>query len=72
VVLKAVHELINTTGCINQLHFTGIERMRSIRDFDLDQGIFLSVFQYNGLLECAVERVRNVWPFDMSLKATSL
>ena len=35
----AAHELIYTTGCVYQLALTGIEGVRGVTDFQLDQGI---------------------------------
>jgi hypothetical protein len=37
------HELINTTGCVNQLALTSIEGVRGVTDFQLDQGIGLAL-----------------------------
>ena len=37
------HELINTSGCIDQLRLTGVERVRSVRDLDLYQRISYAV-----------------------------
>ena len=38
-VTVTAHELINTTGCVNQLRLTGVERVRSAGDFQLYQWI---------------------------------
>ena len=48
----AAHELINASCSINQLRLTGEERVRSVRDFNLDQGIGLT-FEFDCLLGSA-------------------
>ena len=42
-VTITAHELINTSGCIDQLRLTSVERVRSVRDLDLYQRISYAV-----------------------------
>ena len=40
-------ELVNTTSGINKFDFSGIERMRSVRNFKFHQRVFFAVFPHN-------------------------
>lgn len=44
MLFVAAHELVNASGGVNQLHLTGIERMRGVRDFHFYQGILLTIY----------------------------
>ena len=48
----AAHELVYATSCVNELRLTSVEGVRSVRDFELDQGISLAL-EFDGLLGCA-------------------
>ena len=41
-------ELVNTTRRIHELRFTGVERVRFVADFHLNQWVFVSVFPLDG------------------------
>ena len=45
-VTIAAHELINTSGCIDQLRLTSVEGVRRARDFKLYNGISFA-FKFN-------------------------
>ena len=68
-VTVAAHELINATSCIHQLRLTSVERVRSVRDFQLDQWVSFA-FEFDSFLVLHVERDKNISPFDMSLNTT--
>lgn len=40
-------EFVNTSCCINKLHFPSEERMRFMRNLQFNQRIFISVFPLN-------------------------
>ena len=46
----SVSELVNTASRIYQLHFSSIKRMRSVRNFQFDQWVFVTIFPFNGFL----------------------
>ena len=48
-VTVTAHEFINTTGCVNQLRLTSVERVRSAGDFQLYQRISFA-FELDSLL----------------------
>jgi len=41
-------EFVDTSCSINQLHLTGIERVRSMRDFQLYKRVFVAIFPFYG------------------------
>ena len=41
-------KLIDTTGGIHELRFSGVEWMRLVADFHLDQWVLVSVFPLDG------------------------
>jgi len=49
MIFVTVHEFINPSCCVNKFHFTGIERMRCIRNLKLDKRIFVPIFPFNVL-----------------------
>ena len=49
VALIAVHKLVHTSGSINQFHLTCIEGVRSAGDFQFDQWVINSIFQFHSL-----------------------
>ena len=68
-VTITAHELINTSGCIDQLRLTSVERVRSAGDFQLYQRISFA-FESIVSLVFTVERDKNTSPFDISLNTT--
>lgn len=48
-VLVPLVEFVNTTGGVNELDFTGVERMRGIGDLNLDDGV-LNTINHEGFL----------------------
>ena len=48
MLLVFIAEFIHTTGRIDQLHLSGIERMRGMGNLQLDQRVFLTVFSFDG------------------------
>ena len=61
-VTITAHELINTSGCIDQLRLTSVERVRSAGDFQLYQRIsfafeldsLLSIYCQTAMCSCLV------------------
>ena len=47
--LVAVAELVDTTGRVDELHLTGIERMRHVADLQLYQRILIAVGPLDGV-----------------------
>lgn len=65
----AAHKLIDATSGVNQLHLTGVERVRRVGNFHLIHGIGFAV-HLDGLFCRNGGPTQNTWSLDMSLKAT--
>ena len=49
VCLVTVHEFVHTSGCINQLHLTRIEGVRSTGNLQFDQRVLNTIFKFYSL-----------------------
>jgi len=49
MIFITVHEFVYSSCSVNKFHFTGIERMRCIRNLKLDKRIFVPIFPFNVL-----------------------